>query len=230
MTHKIRRVAAIIALAAVLVGAVGLSGGSVAFSQVGQAVSSTLGRLKAMIMELRSGEHVAPAPLPAAQSGNANKQAPTPSCDSRAVMCTARFHKIPAGEQAVWQSLKDQGIDLIQASAKPETYYATLSQQQAEGVKRALTVGPVTSPRVTVGAGGEATIVTDIIGLAWLPTISSNGQRIESSFSFHDGDNGFEIPGVSTEDGGVILVRVKGIIPTGEDMLILVDVGYPQAQ
>jgi len=226
MRYKRTKVAAVIALAFVLTGAVGLGRGSVAFSQVGQAVSSTLDRLKELIMAIRTEEPPAPAPLPTADSDNgADEQ--TPASSVRAIMCAARFFFVPQNQQAVWQSLKDQGIELVRASTAPETYYATLSQDEAERFEGALTVGPITSPRVMVGEGNEAMIATDVFALAWLPTISSDGRRIESSFSFHDGENGFEIPNVSNEDDGAVLVRVKGIIPTGEDILILLNVGYP---
>jgi len=227
MMHKTRRVAAILAVALVLAGAVGLVGGSVAFSQAGHAVSSTLARLKEMIMEIRTGQVREQSPLPAA-SNEAEEPAPNP--DVRAVMCVARFFNIPASEQAAWQSLREQGIEMVKASAAPETYYATLSREQAERVESALTVGPITSPRITMWAGNEGMIGTDVFALAWLPTISSDGKQIESSFSFHDGENGFEIPSVTADEGGVILVRVKGIIPTGEDILILLRVGHPEAQ
>ena len=226
MRHKPTKVAAVIALAVVLAGAVGLGGGSVAFSQVGQAVSSTLDRLRELIMAIRTGEPPAPAPLPAAHSDNvADEQAPASSV--RAMMCAARFFNVPQDEQAVWESLKDLGIELIKASAAPETYYAALSRDEAEYFEGTFTIVPITSPRVIVAEGNEAMIATDVFALAWLPAISSDGERIESTFSFHDGQNGFEIPNVSVEDGGAILVRVKGIIPTGEDILILLKVGYP---
>jgi len=228
MMHKTRRVAAILVVALVLAGAVGLGGGSVAFSQAGHAVSSTLARLKEMIMEIRSGESRDQVPLPPAPSNDAEE--PAPNADVRAVMCTARFFNIPVSEQAVWRSLKDQGIELIKASSAPETYYATLTREQAERFENALTVGPITSPRILVGEGNEAMIGTEAFALAWLPTISTDGTQIESSFSFHDGENGFEIPSVTADEGGVILVRVKGIVPTGEDILILLRVELPQAQ
>jgi len=142
-------------------------------------------------------------------------------------MCTARLFSIPVGEQGVWQSLKDQGIELIRASVAPETYYAALGQEQVERVEGALTVGPISSPSIVVLERHEGMIGTQAFALAWRPTLSSDGQQIESRFAFHDGQNGFEIPNVSVEDGGVILVRVRGIMPTGEDMLILLKVGYP---
>jgi len=227
MMHKTRRVAAILVVALVLAGAVGLGGGSVAFSQAGHAVSSTLARLKEMIMEIRSGQVRDQAPLPPA-SDEAEEPAPNP--DIRAVMCTARFFNIPVSEQAVWRSLKDQGIELIKASSAPEAYYATLTREQGERVENALTVGPITSPRILVGEGNEAMIGTEAFALAWLPTISTDGTQIESSFSFHDGENGFEIPSVTADEGGVILVRVKGIVPTGEDILILLRIECPQTQ
>jgi len=226
MTHRARRIAAVIALAVVLAGAVGIGGGSVAFSQVGHAVSSTLTRLRKLIMEIRTGEPAAQAPLPPAAPADADEQALAPNV--RAIKSAARSINIPASEQAVWQSLKDQGIELIQTSVRPEIYYATLGQEQAERVEGALTVGSRMSPRFIVREGQQAMIACDIFGLAWLPTLSSDGKRIESSFSFHDGTNGFEIPNVSIEEGGVILVRVKGIVPTGEDILILLRVSRTQ--
>jgi hypothetical protein len=227
MVHRTRRVAAILALAIVLAGVIGLAGGPVAFSQVGQAVNSTLARLKEMIWDIRTGNIPSPAPAPAAPAGDTDEQ---PSDTTvRGVMCAARFFSIPAGEQAVWQALREQGIELIQASSAPETYYAPLSRDQAGRVEGALTAGPITSPRVLVGEGGEAVIASNVFALAWRPTLSSDATRIESSFSFHDGQSGFEIPSVSAEDGGVVLVRVRGIMPTGEDVLLLLTVTVPPA-
>jgi len=222
MRHKPTRIAALIALAVLLAGVFGLGGGSVAFSQVGHAVSSTLVRLKELILEIRTGEPMARPPLLPAQSSGADKQAP--ASDLRAVMCAARFFTISATEQAVWQSLRDQGIGLIQTSVAPETYYATLSREPADRFEDGLTVGPISSPRIIVSEGQEGMIGTDVFALAWLPTLSSDGGRIASTFSFHDGENGFEVPNVSTEEGGVVLVQVRGIIPTGEDVLILLRV------
>lgn len=221
-THGTRRVAAVIALAIVLAGAVGLGGGSVAFSQVGHAVNSTLSRLKELITELRTGEFKDQTPLPTTSSGDADEQ--TPPAELRAVTCAARFFSISQREQSVWQSLREHGIELVQASSDPETYYATLTAEQAERFEEALPTKPITSPRVMVAEGEQAMIATDAFALAWLPTISSDGERIESTFSFHDGDNGFEIPNLSTEEGGIILVRVRGIAPTNEDVLILLKV------
>jgi hypothetical protein len=148
--YKPTKVAAVIALAALIAGVFGLGGRSVAFSQVGRAVNSTLDRLKELIMAIRMGEPAAPAPLPADQSVDTDEAAP--AVNVRAVMCAARFFNIPQNDQAVWRSLKDQGIELIQASAAPETYYATLGREQAEQVEHALTVSPRTSPRV-IGGG-----------------------------------------------------------------------------
>jgi hypothetical protein len=73
-------------------------------------------------------------------------------------------------------------------------------------------------------------ICTNAFALAWQPTISSDGTRIESRFSFHDGQTGFEIPNIGVEEGGVILVRVRGIFETGRDALILLTVALSQAQ
>jgi len=228
MRCKSTRVAAVIALVVVVAGLFGVGGGSVAFSQAGRAVNSTLTRLREMIVEIRTGEPRAQAPKPAAPSGEVDEK--SPDLNRRIVTCAARFFNIPQTEQAPWQSLKDQGIELIEASTDPETYYATLSREQAGHFEGVLTVGPRTSPRVTMTEGEQGMIGTDVFALAWSPAVSGDNKRIESTFSFHDGQNGFEIPNVSAEEGGVVLVRVRGIIPTGEDVLILLKVSAQQAR
>ncbi len=215
MTHRTRRVAAVIVLTLLLAGA---------FSQARHVVSSSLLRLQEMILQIRTGAVTAEVPGPVAPSGETEELMPNP--DPRAVMCAARFFEIAADDEAVGQALKEQGIELVQASASPETWYATLRREQAEAIESALTVESHTSPRVIVLEGEEAMIATEVFGLAWLPRVSNDEQQIESTFSFHDGQNGFEIPSVSVADGGAILIRAKGILPTGEDVLVLLEVRY----
>ncbi|MCL5278589.1 MAG: hypothetical protein M1376_01620 [Planctomycetes bacterium] len=41
--------------------------------------------------------------------------------------------------------------------------------------------------------------------------VSSDGKEVQSTISFHDGRRGFEIPDVSTESGGVVLLHAKGM-------------------
>jgi len=224
MKRQPMKIAAVAALAVLLIGAFSLGGGSAAFSQARHVVSSSLLRLQEMILQIRTGAPTAEMPWSPAPPIEAEEHAPAP--DPRAVMCAARFLKIAADDEAIGQALKEQGIELVQASASPETWYATLRREQAEAIESALTVESRTSPRVIVLEGEVAMIATEVFGLAWLPRASNDEQQIESTFSFHDGQNGFEIPSVSVEDGGVILIRAKGILPTGEDFLILLEVGY----
>ena len=53
--------------------------------------------------------------------------------------------------------------------------------------------------------------------LGLLPTVSGGGEEVRSTISFHDGHNGFEIPNVSTEPGGVVLIRATGMLQGQED-------------
>ncbi len=228
MMHRTRRIAAVLALAVVLAGAIGLGGGPVAFSQVGQAVNSTLARLKEMIWDIRTGNVASPAPQPPAPAGDTNEQ--PADTNVRAVVCAARLFHLPAGEQAVWQSLENQGLELIRASANPETWYVPLSRAQADCIEGALTTGTIASPCITVEEGGQATIASNFFALAWQPTLSSDGTRIDSSLSFHDGQTGFEIPNIGVADGEVILVWVRGITPTDEDVLLLLTLHVAQAE
>jgi len=201
------RIAAAVALALLLVGAFRPGTGSVALSQTHHAVSATLAWLKSMIA---GGEIQAPPALPPAAG---QERAP----DRRAVACAARFFRVSADDQGVWQSLRGQGIELAAVSTDPEVYYATLSREQAESVDSTLTLECVSAPRVLTTEGDTAAVaVTNTqasggLALGWRPEVSSDGKEVLSTISFHDGHRGFEIPNVSTEPGGVVLLRAKGM-------------------
>jgi hypothetical protein len=219
MRQKSLRIAAVVTLVVLLIGAFSLGTGSVARSQTQRAVNTTLAWLKSMIV---GGEtEIPPAPSPGARE--VGEQAANPSI--REITCAARLFLVPQDEQGLWQSLRDQGIELVEVSTDPQVYYATLSREEAQSfdasVDASVSLKRLSAPRVTVGEGESAAIAIKEMtpqgpqGLAvgWLPTISSDGKRIESTISFHDGRNGFEIPNASTEPGGVVLIRARGIFP-----------------
>ena len=225
MTYKTRRIAALVALTLLLTGAFSLGGDSVAFSQAGHAVNWTLARLKAMIVGTADGEPEAETPIPLA---NAGEDVSNP--DLKAITCAARFFVVAPDKQDVWRSLREQGIELIQASTDPEVYYAALSREQAESFDVTVALRCLCAPRITVGEGQSGTMaITEAgrgVALAWLPALSSDGKEVQSTISLHDGYKGFEIPNVGTEAGGMILIRAKGITATGEEILILLRVSY----
>jgi hypothetical protein len=215
MRYKPTRIAAVLALAVLLVGVFGLGSGAVAFSQVGRTVNMTLDHLRELIMGPRTGGAGAPAPRAPAAGDNPDVQAPTSGV--RVIMCTARFFAIAAGDEAVSQSLKDQGIELVKASTDPEVSYAALGREQAESFDASLTLKCLGTSRILVREGETAAVATTKrqeprgLALGWQPTVSSDGKEIRSALSFHDGRNGFEIPNIGTESGGVVLVRVQGM-------------------
>jgi hypothetical protein len=222
MTHRTRRIAAMVALAVLIAGALGLGTGSVAFSQAGHAVNSTLAWLRQAVVGSRPGEpRIEPPVLPAAAS-DADEQ--TPNASRKAVSYAARFFRVAESEASLWQSLKDQGIELVKASTNPEVYYATLTRAQGEAfdasINASINLRRLSSPNLTVADGEMVTLsLTDshppqgLVGFALglVPAVSSDGTEVQSTISFHDGRNGFEVPNVSTESGGLILIRAKGI-------------------
>ena len=216
------RIAAVVAFAVLLVGGFSLS------SQAGNVVNSTLARLKAMIMEMRTKKQIDPPAMPPAPQNDASEQ--TADANRRTVMCEARFYAVSPNEQDVWQTLREQGIELVQGAANPETYSAVLSSEQAARFEASLTVAALTAPRIIVQDGEQAMIGTDVLALACQPTISGDGKHIESTLSFHDGERGFELTRVSVENDGVLLLRVKGVVlgsqenPDAQETLILVRV------
>jgi hypothetical protein len=217
MTYGTRRVAAVVVLALVFVGVLGLGSGSVAFSQAGHAVNSTLAWLRQAVVGLTPGEPRAEPPALPATSHNTGAETPNP----KKITYTARIFRVHESEAGVWQSLKDQGIELVAASTNPEVYYAALTPGQAESFDASATLRCLSTPRVTVFAGEIATIaLTDAdpqngrrgFALGLLPTLAGDGVEVRSTISFHDGSNGFEIPNVSTEPGGVVLIRAIGVL------------------
>lgn len=222
MTYGTKRVAAVVALALVFIGALGLGTGSVAFSQAGHAVNSTLAWLRQAVVGLAPGEPRAEPPALPAASGETGMEKVNP----RVIMYTARIFRVRENEASVWQSLKGQGVEFVAAATDPEVYYAALTRGQAESFDASVTLRCLSAPRVTVAAGEMATIaLTDAdpqngrrgFALGLLPTVSADGVEVRSTISFHDGHNGFEVPNVSTEPGGVVLIRAIGVLPGQED-------------
>ncbi len=205
------KIAATVILTVLLVVALGLGTGSVARSQTHHMVNATLAWLKSMIV---GGEAKAPPALPL-QTGQVGEQ--MANRNRRVVTCAARFFRVPEGNQGVWQSLKDRGIELVAVSTDPEVYYAPLSRELAESINGLLTLECISAPRVTAWEGDTTAVaVTNTqpsggLALGWLPTVSRDGKEVQSTISFHDGQRGFEIPSVSTESGGVVLLRTKGM-------------------
>jgi len=218
MRNKPLRFAAAVVLAVLIVGAFSLDAGSVARSQTRHVVNTTLAWLKSMIVGSEIGEP--PALPPQANGTSEQESAPT----GRAVLCEARFLKVPPDAQDLWQSLREQGIELIRVSTDPEVYYATLDREQAQAFDASVTLPCFAAPRVIVREGEAASLAVHDrtpqgprgLALAWLPTISSDGKEVVSTLSFHDGRNGFEIPNVSTEPGGIVLIRARGIFAEAE--------------
>jgi hypothetical protein len=221
MTYGTRKVAAVV-LALLVVGVLGLGTGSVAFSQAGHAVNSTLTWLRQAVVGPTPGEPRAEPPaLPTASDKPGTEMA-----YPKAITYTARIFRVHESEAGVWQSLKNQGIELAAASTNPEVYYTALTRAQAESLDASVTLRCLSTPRVTVSAGDMATIaLTDSdpqdgrrgFALGLLPTISDDGAEVRSTMSFHDGHSGFELPNVSTEPGGVVLIRATGMLHGQED-------------
>lgn len=230
MRNKPLKIAAVVTLAAVLVCMFSPGTGSVARSQTRHAVNTTLAWLKSMIV----GGSVAEPPQPAEPTGQ------TPGSAFREVTCTARFLKVPSDAQVLWRSLRDQGIELVLASTDPEVHYAVLSSEQTRSFHASVSLTCIAAPRIRLLEGESGSLAMHGttpqgprgLALACLPTVSADGREVTSTFSFHDGRSGFEIPNVNTEPGGTVLIRAEGMFPSEEEgsptgMLICVQVDVP---
>jgi hypothetical protein len=212
MRQKSVKIAAAIAFALVLIGAIDLGTGAVAFSQARRAANSTLAYLRELITGTRVEEPRAALPVVDEETINPEHKAE--------ISYAARFYWVLEDEQGVWQSLHEQGIEFLQASTAPEVYYAVLGREQATALDGFVTLRCFCSPHVIVLEGETAAFaLTDAqpsegrqgLALGLLSIVTSAGREIQSTLSFHDGQNGFEIPNVCTEPGGAVLIRAKGI-------------------
>lgn len=203
MRQKPKRIAAGIAAALLLAGLFSVGSGSIAFSQARHTVNSTLSWLKAIVTR------------DTADRPPALEQASDP--DARRIEYHVRFFSVRPSEQGIWQSLKDSGIEFVQASAAPEVHLAVLSRQRAESFDALETLEGSPEPTFQQHEGKLAWIamtgsqVPSGLAMGWLPTVSDDGTEIWSTVSFHDGRNGFEIPNVAMEPGGIVLIRAKGM-------------------
>ena len=215
-----RKIAAVLALAAVLTIALGLSTGSLAFSQAGHAVNSTLAWPRQEIVGPASGEPEVDVPaLPAVARETSEEVGKT-------ILYAARCFNVAESDAEIWRSLKDRGIEFVRVSTDPEVYYATLSRERMASFDASLTLPCLAAPRVIATEGCTAAIVVrdehtlrDVwgLGLGLLGTVSRDGREIQSTISFHDGQTGFEIPNVNVESGGAVLIRAMGRFLTWED-------------
>jgi hypothetical protein len=213
MAYPRMRIAAVATVAVVLVGVFSFGGGTVAFSQARRAVSSTLSMLKNMIAGV-------PTEAPRTTSPS---QALDTSPNRRKILCESRFFEVSDADPYIWQRLKDQGVTFIEASAAPKAQYATLGPEQAQSFRASITLRCIYSPTVLMLEGETAAIAIGSLGvsprglaIALQPEASSDGKHIQFTLSFHDGLNGFEIPDVSTEPGGAILIHTKDMFPGGD--------------
>jgi hypothetical protein len=212
MAYPKMRIAAVATVAVVLVGVFSFGGGTVAFSQARRAVSSTLAVLKSMIAgtPMEESRPTSPAPV---QDTNPNR---------RKILCKTRLFAVSEADLYIWQRLEDQGVKFIEASAAPKVHYATLGRERAQSFGASITLRCITSPTVLMWEGETANVAmvnpdaARGIAIALQSEASSDGEHTQFTLSFHDGLNGFEIPGVSAEPGGAILIRTKGMFP-GED-------------
>ncbi len=220
MKQKPMRIAAVIAVGIVLVGTFTFGTSSAAFSQVGDAVSSTLARLKNLVTGIRARERAEEMPAPSLPPATgANEQMPVdeeePAVARRVISAQMQLW-VSMSETDVARLLKEQQIDLVQAGTDPNVCFAVLGPDAAENLSVLLQsadgVGLVSSPRLVVGDGGQGMLGTQALGVAWQPTIMSDGELLEVNLAVHNGESGFELPALCIQIGEALLIRTTGIM------------------
>ena len=118
--------------------------------------------------------------------------------------------------------LAEQQIDLARAGTDPNVCFAVLGPEAVESLSTLLQsasgVRLVSSPRITVGDGGQGMLGTQAFAVAWQPTLTDDGQMEVESLAVHNGRNGFELPTLCVPIGEAVLIQATGImLPIGQD-------------
>ncbi len=226
MTYPRARIAAIVAVVLLLIGAFSFGGGTAA----AHAVGSTLSRLKQMLTDMRT-QRAHEAMSPAGPTGRRGMGARRGGASGRGSTFVGTWiasefcvSSIPGSTEDFQRFLKEQKIEPVQASPELQVNYAPLDPEQVERIVASLQSTAVASSRVMAREGQEVTIGSRNLAalLAWRSTLTGDSRRVESSVSFQDSQNGFEIPTFTVESGGGVLMYGEIFRPAwSADIIIL---------
>ena len=225
MQRRPMRIAALIAVGIVLLGTFTLGRSSAAFSQVEEAVSSTLARLKDIVVGIRASkpeQEIRESDLPPVAGINeeTSEVEKEPASAPGAISAQMQLW-VSTSEADTARLLAEQQIDLARAGTDPNVCFAVLGPEAVESLSTLLQsasgVRLVSSPRITVGDGGQGMLGTQAFAVAWQPTLTDDGQ-MEVNLAVHNGENGFELPTLCVQIGEALLIQATGItLPSDEN-------------
>jgi len=213
MKSNMARLTAAAVIAVALVGTYQLGGARAAFAQTTRVVMTGLAGLKEFILDMRTREPQPPSPVPPADPGKQSSDV-----QGKRLLANVRVFSAEAGQENLRDFFEREGIELAPAGNNPNTWYVKLDPGRTERfiglIEDAAGFKLMSSPSLMVKEGQEGLIGIagaegqDATALALVATVPDDGESIDLSFSFLQGDSGFEIPRLRINADEAVLFRL----------------------
>lgn len=213
MKNNVTRLAAAVFVIALLAGVSQLDGARAAFAGTARVVATSLAGLREFIRDMRAREPQPPSNIAPDKSGERQTAA-----QGNRIFAGVQVFSVQPGQQDLQTYFQTEGIELIPAQSSSNTSYAKLGPEKterfvelagkAEGIKCLL------SPSLMILEGQEGIMGIagagdpDATALALVATIPNDGNSIDLSISFLQGESGFEIPKLRVNTDEAVLFRL----------------------
>ncbi len=213
MKNNVTRLAAAVFVIALLVGVSQLDGARAAFAGTARVVATSLAGLKEFIRDMRTREPQPPSAVVPAQPGEQQT-----AVQGNRIFASVQVFSVQPGQQDLQKFFQTEGIELAPAGNSPNTSYAKLGPEKTgrfiEWMGRAEGIERLSSPSLMILEGQEGVMgiagagEPDATALALVATVPNDGDSIDLSFSFLQGQNGFEIPSLRINTDETVLFRL----------------------
>jgi len=213
MKNNVTKLAAAVFVIAMLVGVTQLEGARAAFAGTARVVATSLADLREFIKDMRTREPQPPSAVAPAQPGQQQTAA-----QGNRIFAGVQVFSVQPGQRDLQTFFEKEGVELAPVEKSPNTSYAKLAPEKterfiewmgkAEGIKR------LSSPNLMILEGQEGVMgiagagEPDATALAMVATVPNDGNGIDLSFSFLQGESGFEIPKLRVNTDEAVLFRL----------------------
>lgn len=217
MKNNVTRLTAAVFAIALLIGVAQLDSARAAFARTTRLVSTGLTGLKEFIRDMRTREPQPPSAIPPADTSK--QQA---AFNGRCILANVHTILVEGGQENVQDLIKGQGIEWEPAGNYPNTWYASLDPGKTERFiefTQATAGFKLTSSPSLMMLEGQAGIIgivgakeQDAVAFSLVATLPEGDDRIDLSFSFLQGETGFEVPSlrINTDDAVLFKVLMTG--------------------
>lgn len=222
MKSKASKFAAAAFVVALIVGVCQIDATRTAFARTTKMVSTGLAGLKAIILEMKTREPESPPAVPPADSNEREA-----AFQGRSIMANVYTFSVEAKQRDLREFFEAENIEWAPTGDNSNTRYAKLDPDKTKSLiglsTSAAGIKLTSSPGLMVREGEEGIIgITgsekqDDVALALVATVPDNGESIDLSLSFLNGQSGFEIPSIRIDKDDVLLFRLVTTLPSPDE-------------